>query len=74
MYIFINEELNVVESENHSEVFEVYESTQNNKKAIYELVNNNLKIINTPLSFFDQNDILLKSKFKNKIKKDLKCL
>ncbi len=73
MYIFINEDLDMFEAEDHSTVFKKYEETDSKRKAIFEVVGGVVKVVNTPLNIFDLADAQLKQVFKDKIKimKDL---
>jgi hypothetical protein len=67
IFVFINEKMEMFISEKHEFVFTKYEKEKSQNKAIYELNNNVLKMVNSPLSFFEKKDIELKGKFENKI-------
>lgn len=67
MFVFINEKLDLYMSEKHENAFEEYEKDNSKKKAIYKFNDGRLEIVNSPLNFFEKEDILLKEKFEKRI-------
>ena len=67
MFVYINNKMEIVSSKDHKTVFDEYEKEQSKQKAIFKLKERRVEIVNSPLSFFEKEDIMLKEAFENKI-------